>query len=294
MLCSRTRLLAPRLPLVPRVATLATHTAPLPTIEAARAMPTNVQDLSGESLFILAEGAEHPGARRERMRREIMVVDEVAYEATGERLKEISALAASRHAIYKSPYQLGIFSALLGGWFSLPLVFHFGSASKFNDLFVTAEPPEHGEADTWLEVGSWSWNWMEPPLGTISFFLLCMQFAREQRERIGVKHFTEKIRERQGDDLVAAFPQYDAAIVRAYAEAIALQSDFECVAANSSFCRLGSCPPAFLTLPPLRSLAGRLKTRKRTSKSGWSRAEYELRACLRLCDLDSCVRDGRT
>ena len=127
-------------------------------------------------------------------------------------------------------------------------MFHFGSASKFNDLFVTAEPPEHGDADTWLEVGSWSWNWMEPPLGTISFFLLCMQFAREQRERIGVKHFTEKIKERQGDDLVAAFPQYDAAIVRAYAETIALQSDFRCVAANSSCCRFGSsCISHFTT-----------------------------------------------
>ena len=66
---------------------------------------------------------------------------------------------------------------------------------------------------------------MEPPLGTISFFLLCMQFAREQRERIGVKHFTEKIRERQGDFLCEAFPQYDAEIVRSYGESIALQCD---------------------------------------------------------------------
>ena len=66
---------------------------------------------------------------------------------------------------------------------------------------------------------------MEPPLGTISFFLLCMQFAREQRERIGVKHFTEKIKERQGDALCEAFPQYDAEIVRSYGESIALQCD---------------------------------------------------------------------
>jgi hypothetical protein len=28
--------------------------------------------------------------------------------------------------------------------------------------------------------GSWTWSWMEPPLGHISFFLLCLQFARNQ------------------------------------------------------------------------------------------------------------------
>ena len=31
-----------------------------------------------------------------------------------------------------------------------------------------------------LEVGSWSWNWMEPPLGQLSFFLLCLQYSRAQ------------------------------------------------------------------------------------------------------------------
>ena len=214
--------------LAPRAATsLLSTKASLPTIEDARAMPRHVSDMSGDSLFVLAEGSGHAGARRERMRREIMVVDNVDYVATGTRLSEMSSLAASRHALYKSPYQIGIFSALVGGWFSLPLVFHYQSASGFNDLFVTCDPPDVGEADTWLEVGAWSWNWMEPPLGTISFFLLCMQFAREQRERIGVKHFTEKIRERQGDSLVSAYPQYDEEIVRAYAESIALQSDAE-------------------------------------------------------------------
>ena len=143
--------------LAPRSALISTTTAPLPTIEAARAMPRHIQDMGGEALFVLAEGAGHPGARRERLRREIMVVDGVDYTATGERLKEMSSLVASKHALYKSPYQIGIFSALVGGWFSLPLVFHFGSAIKFNDLFVTCDPPDPGEADTWLEVRAHAW-----------------------------------------------------------------------------------------------------------------------------------------
>lgn len=55
-----------------------------------------------------------------------------------------------------------------------------------------------------LEVGSWSWNWMEPPLGTISFFLLCMQFAREQRVNIGIKPFTERLKLHQADKVHTA------------------------------------------------------------------------------------------
>ena len=35
--------------------------------------------------------------------------------------------------------------------------------------YVTCDPPEEGDVDTWLEVGSYAWNWMEPPLGQASF-----------------------------------------------------------------------------------------------------------------------------
>ena len=45
----------------------------------------------------------------------------------------------------------------------------------FNERYVTADVPPEKDLETWLEVGSWTWNWMEPPLGTISFVLLCVQ-----------------------------------------------------------------------------------------------------------------------
>ena len=63
-----------------------------------------------------------------------------------------------------------------------------------------------------LEVGIWTWNWMEPPLGTISFFLLCIQFARDQKVNIrGGKPWTTYWKEKQGDKLAAAYPQYQQA-----------------------------------------------------------------------------------
>lgn len=83
----------------------------------------------------------------------------------------------------------------------MPLVFSLAVAKPFNEWFVTTDVPPSSELDTFLEasfaqpegegdgvysglahvvvdawqVGSWTWNWMEPPLGTFSFVLLCMQ-----------------------------------------------------------------------------------------------------------------------
>ena len=91
------------------------------------------------------------------------------------------------------------------------------------------------EADTWLEVGSWSWNWMEPPLGTISFFLLCVQFAREQRMSIGGKAMTERMQDYQAEKLTAAFPQSDETIVRQFAASIALVDSTEDVKLEHTF-----------------------------------------------------------
>ena len=46
----------------------------------------------------------------------------------------------------------------------------------FNDVMVTTDIPPPEDLETVLETGSWAWNWMEPPLGQLSFFLLCVQF----------------------------------------------------------------------------------------------------------------------
>lgn len=74
--------------------------------------------------------------------------------------------------------------------------------------------------DTILEVGMWTWGWMEPPLGTISFFILCMQFAAQQRLNLGLQPFTEWLKSRKADQFNLAYPMYDRYIVRDYAKAI--------------------------------------------------------------------------
>ena len=133
-------------------------TAPLkalPTIAEAQTMPRHVSQMSGDHLYLMvcsASGQPKAAAVRERLRREIMAVDNIEYSETSEKLLEMSAAVQSNQAVIKAPYQAGIYTALFSGWASLPLVFHYGTASVFNDYFVTADPPEVGDADTWLEV----------------------------------------------------------------------------------------------------------------------------------------------
>jgi hypothetical protein len=78
--------------------------------------------------------------------------------------------------------------------------------------------PEEKDLETALEVGGFAWNWMEPPLGTISFFLLCMQYARAQLENLGAKPYTQWFRQKRANRLSVEFPQYDRHIVASFSE----------------------------------------------------------------------------
>ncbi|GMI58788.1 hypothetical protein TeGR_g3075, partial [Tetraparma gracilis] len=57
-------------------------------------------------------------------------------------------------------------------------------------------------------IGSWSWNWMEPPLGQISFFLLALQFARAQLDNLGIRPYTAWMKGRRAAGLCQQYPEY--------------------------------------------------------------------------------------
>ena len=164
-------------------------------------------------------------ACRERMRREIMRIDGVPYVETTETLLKMNTFVRGEADRLRLPYVAAIYAAYLSGWLSLPLVFHYTSAQAFNTAFVTAEPPGIGDADTWLEVGSWAWNWMEPLTGAPSFVLLCLQFARDARLDIGGSHATERMQDFQGEQLSSAFPAYAESVVRSYGCALSMRCD---------------------------------------------------------------------
>ena len=116
------------------------------------------------------------------------------------------------------PYKIGILTGAVSAAVSLPLVFHLDTCFWFNELYVTTDVPVSSDLDTMLEVGSWAWNWMEPPLGTVSFVLLALQFSRAQMMNIGIKPYTGFMVRRRVENLQAEFPKYDPAVLEDFAK----------------------------------------------------------------------------
>ena len=116
--------------------------------------------------------------------------------------------------MYTLPYKIGVLSAVVAGVVSLPMCFEINTVMWFNEMYVTSDVPEAKDLETPLEVGSWAWNWMEPPLGQISFFLLCMQFARNQMQNLDMKPYTEFIKSSRARRLCARYPKYSVPIVK--------------------------------------------------------------------------------
>lgn len=82
---------------------------------------------------------------------------------------------------------------------------------------IAVDVPEARDLETPLEVGAWAWNWMEPPLGTISFALLCLQFARAQMQNMHIAPYTEYMKNKRAQRLIALYPKYSAKVVEDFA-----------------------------------------------------------------------------
>lgn len=187
------------------------------TIEEASEMPKNYPQMSNDVLLTMAIMGDQD-AREERLIREIMSVEQVEWEDA----KKISLdiIASNRRGLFIAtlPYKLGIFCSVGAGLISFPLIFHYDSVLWFNEVYVTCDVPEEKDLETPLEVGGFAWNWMEPPLGQISFFLLCMQYARAQLENLGIKPYTSKFKERRAARLCKEFPQYNKYVLTSFSE----------------------------------------------------------------------------
>jgi len=189
--------------------------AKAPTLEQAKKMPVHISELSNEALYILAENG-HYGACAERLARHIMSIDEVEWMVGKDKVKEIQKADESVHWVAMLPYKVGISIGVGSGVACVPLCFHQPTVHAFNERFVTSEVPEPADLETAWEVGSWAWNWMEPPLGVAGFVLLTMQLTRSQMQNMGVKPYTQWMKNWRGRRLARMYPQYDADLIRAF------------------------------------------------------------------------------
>lgn len=180
----------------------------VPTKKVALDMGMSFSEMENEPLQIIAEMGNH-SARYEVLQRHIMAVDDVEYEEAGKRMQEVEARCKEGLFLYALPYRIGIVVSVAVGIGAIPMVFDFTTADIFNASFVTMEVPPPDDLDTAFEIGAWTWNWMEPITGTLSFTLLTLQFARQQLLNLGAKPFTGMMLQRRSNYLHNQFPDYD-------------------------------------------------------------------------------------
>lgn len=189
----------------------------VPSLRVAKSMPAGFSEMENEPLVVIAEMGNHK-ARKEVLKRHIMMIDNVDYEEASKTFEKIQEKNRENITMAVLPYKIGIATALTAGLGAIPMVFDVNIAMWFNEAFVTMEIPPPDELDTKLETGAWTWNWMEPVLGTASFTLLCLQFSREQIKNLGLKPYTEKLKEARAQALYKAFPQYDERILHDFVD----------------------------------------------------------------------------
>jgi hypothetical protein len=148
-----------------------------PTVDVAKLMPVGMAQMKNETLVTIATLGDHD-AGCEVLRRHIMAMDEVDYDEASKIFDKIAKENRGTTNLFVIPYFIGIGAGMIGAFGALPMVFNLNTALWFNQDYVTTDIPEPRDLETIMEVGSWTWNWMEPPLGTFSFVLLCLQFAR--------------------------------------------------------------------------------------------------------------------
>ena len=174
---------------------------------------SHVCELRGTDLFMLAHSGDLD-AKREMLRREIVRIEGCEPPGATVKLREINTKTSVQREYRRLPRKLAIGAAYLCGYGCVPLVFYKPLVKMFNATFVTMECPPPSDLDTILETGAWAWNWMEPPLGTISFTLLCLQWAQEQKRKIGVIAMDEEeIAQSIGNLLVQEYPSYNSCVL---------------------------------------------------------------------------------
>ena len=145
------------------------------------AMPRKYRSASNDVLSVLAaQGLA--GARKERLLREIMAKDGITWPEAREKLYEINLFNDRFGRIFQMPFRIGIMLGVSFGFGCIPLVFHKDTAVWFNQTFVHEELPD--DLSNFWQVGEWTWGWMEPALGTLSFTLLSMQLTRQYMLRM--------------------------------------------------------------------------------------------------------------
>jgi len=179
--------------------------------------PAHVSEMGHEALAHLAMQGNHC-AHRERLLREIMDVDNCTWEEAHVVLAKMDQYEEQFYWLESMPYRLGITGGFLAAFGSYVMVFSKPVAAWYAVNIVNEDLPVNLADLTINQVGTWTWAWMEPMIGTASFILLCAQFGRSQLAKMNMKPYTEYLLHFRADRVAKRFPAYDRSMVRAWAK----------------------------------------------------------------------------
>ena len=111
-----------------------------PSMVDAKAVPLSFQEMENSTLATLANLGEHD-ACKEMLKRHIMDVDSCSYEDATAKYREIAKKNLEGAWILSLPYRIGIATALIAGFGSIPMVFDLNTAQWFNEYYVTTDVP---------------------------------------------------------------------------------------------------------------------------------------------------------
>lgn len=188
------------------------------SIDEAKKIAKKYNELPNDALHMMAASNDQE-AREERLIREIMGVDSLEWPDACKKFLEIKKVNHELPAkVYTVPFVLGLGLYTVIGVASVPLIFHYPTVALFNEHFVTADIPEPKDLETWLEVGSWSWNWMEPIIGELSFIILCSQLVVTQMLLLKWNPYSQAVMLRRAKRLHERYPQYSKMILMDFAK----------------------------------------------------------------------------
>ena len=192
-----------------------------PTAEECSRQARYYHEINNEALMLMASSGDD-GAKKERLTREVMFVDALSYPDATTRVDAMASEIKRNHTTQLLSQTVGVGSCMVGLG-SIPMVFSYETAIWFNERFVTTDVPEARDLETMLEVGQWTWQWMEPPIGTLSFLFLAFQFARGRGIRNPLEAWTMREKRRK---LLEQYPQYSELILLAWAESLTAGQDY--------------------------------------------------------------------
>lgn len=190
-----------------------------PSLDMVSNQVNHPAQIDNYTLCTLAIGGDK-FARRERLLREIMQVDKVSWDDAHETLIEMDNFNERYYWLQTFPYRIGITMAIVCTIGSIVLVFDKTIALKYGVEVAGEHLPDdiHDISEmTTNQVGTWTWSWMEPMIGTASFVLLCMQFGRAQCTKMNMLPYTEAMLRMRAKRLEKAYPQYCPTMVRCWA-----------------------------------------------------------------------------